>query len=81
MTRDKEERLRIARLAQAYQDGDLSWVAFMSSVGSGTQDPEAGLLLDLMEQEPTQGGFTNVNPMHFRAWNREVDSLIAWLRR
>ena len=81
MTRDIGERRRIANLAQAYQDGDISWPGFMASVGGGPWDRGADLLVDLIEHGPSQGSFTNINPAHFRVWNRQVDNLIAFLRR
>ena len=73
---DLEIRRRVAVLAAAFYDGQLTYSEFLSQLPEDelSEDHPVSELLDLIEHEPARGRFLGLAP-------REHDSYVADIRR
>lgn len=56
------DRINVGRLAELYLAERMSFSDFMQAALEDPQDEEVAELIDLIEHEPTRGGFLGATP-------------------
>lgn len=72
-------RSRAAQAARDYQNGKISWTAFMDEF-AGSEDETVAELVDLIEHEPKRGGVLGVNEKGWAEYQAQIEQAIEALR-